>query len=266
VPTPRLTVDRYADEILAQAVLFRSHLQGADLAIAVPTCPGWNLAQLTQHLGAGFRWLADLVRTRATGPTDDTTMRVLDPAPTTDGRGRGEWLVVGAEELADALRAAGPSASMWTPLPDGRADFFARRYAHESLIHRADGALALGLDVAVDPDLALDGLAEWMELGGLPRMLEFHPERRDLLGPGRTLQVTATDTDHPDGAWFVDLTGDMMVHRPADRGESAAVELRGPLTELLLALYARRDLEAHGLETVGDRDLLEFWWKHSAFG
>jgi hypothetical protein len=58
----------------------------------------------------------------------------------------------------------------------------------------------------------------------------------------------------------------MMVHRPADRGESAAVELRGPLTELLLALYARRDLDAGGLEIVGDRDLLEFWWKHSAFG
>jgi len=266
VPTPRLTVDRYADEIEAQAALFRSHLQDADLATPVPTCPGWNLAQLTQHLGAGFRWLDDLVRTRAAGPTDDTAMRVLDPAPQTDARARGEWLVAGAEELAGALRAAGPSASMWTPLPGEGAGFFARRYAHETLIHRADGASALGLEVAVDPDLALDGLAEWMELGGLPQMLEFHPERRDLLGPGRTLRVTATDTDHPDGAWLVDLTGEIMVHRPADRGESAAVELRGPLTTLLLALYARRDLDADGLEIVGDRDLLELWWKHSGFG
>ena len=135
VPTPRLTVDRYADEIEAQAALFRSHLQDADLATPVPTCPGWNLAQLTQHLGAGFRWLDDLVRTRAAGPTDDTAMRVLDPAPQTDARARGEWLVVGAEELADALRAAGPSASMWTPLPGAGADFFARRYAHETLMH-----------------------------------------------------------------------------------------------------------------------------------
>lgn len=45
MPTPRLTVDRYADEIEAQAALFRAHLQDADLATPVPTCPGWNLAQ-----------------------------------------------------------------------------------------------------------------------------------------------------------------------------------------------------------------------------
>lgn len=111
-------------------------------------------------------------------------------------------------------------------------------------------------------DLALDGLAEWMELGALPVMFDAHPERRELLGPGRTVRLTATDSTSTDATWFVDLRGEVMVHRPGT-DEPAAVELRGPLTELLLVLYARRRIDT--LEIVGDRDLLEFWHARVGF-
>ena len=263
--TLRLPVGRYADEVASQAALFGDHLAGADLATPVPSCPGWNLAQLSQHVDEGFRWIEGMVRTRAAEPATDTAMRVLDPAPAVTAEERGAHLAAAGRALADALRDAGADAPMWTPLPEGRSGFFARRFAHESFMHRADAALALGLDVTIAEDLALDGLAEWMELGSLPQMLEFHPERRALLGPGRTIRVEATDTDDPDRAWLVDLTGDTMIHRPAGQ-DAAAATLSAPLTTLLLVLYARRPLEADGVRITGDDELVRTWWERSAFG
>lgn len=265
MPTPRLTVERYADEVAAQSVLFGGHLAGADLATGVPTCPGWNLAQLTQHVDEGLRWIEAMVRERASAPGDDTAMRVLDPTPEVTADERTASLVQAGQALAATLRDAGLHSPMWTPLGEGTSGFFARRFAHETLVHRADAALALGLPVRVADDLALDGLAEWMELGGLPVMLDVRPERRDLLGPGRTIRVEATEVaGRPDAAWLVDLTGLTMIHRPACTDEPAAATLRAPLTTLLLVLYARLPLES--AEVTGDTALVRTWWELSSFG
>jgi hypothetical protein len=38
-----LSYDRYCAEIVAQTDLLRSYLGDADLAVPVPSCPGWNL-------------------------------------------------------------------------------------------------------------------------------------------------------------------------------------------------------------------------------
>jgi hypothetical protein len=78
----------------------------------------------------------------------------------------------------------------------------------------------------------------------------------ELLGPGRTVAFDAGAA----GEWLLDLTGE----RPAWRrgtGE-AAVIVRGPVTDLLLFLYAR---PAPGGETRGDSELLELWLKRTRF-
>lgn len=48
-----LTYSEYCDAIEAQTDLLRGHLDGADLTTSVPSCPGWNVGQLTRHLGGG---------------------------------------------------------------------------------------------------------------------------------------------------------------------------------------------------------------------
>jgi uncharacterized protein (TIGR03083 family) len=260
---PRLSHDRYCDQIAAQATLLADHLDGADLALDVPSCPGWNLAQLTQHVGEELRWLDGMVRTRATAMADDTVMRDLSPTTGRTGTETGAWITDGAASLVDGLREAGPDAPMWTPLPDGTVSFFARRFAHETFMHRVDAAVTLEVPVTIDPDAGLDVLAEWMELGGLPVMLEFHPHRRALLGPGRTLRFTATDAEGPDATWLVDNRGEVMEHRPGP-GEPGAVEVRGPVTSLVLFLYRRND--GADLEVTGDRALLDEWLAAVAFG
>ncbi|MEV0374756.1 maleylpyruvate isomerase family mycothiol-dependent enzyme [Streptomyces sp. NPDC050636] len=271
--TRQLTYEDHCAEIITQSHRLRTLIndaggaEGADLTTPVPSCPGWNVGQLVRHLGGTQRWAETIVRTRAPQPPPDDDFRDLSPYADEDPAVLEPWLAESAAQLADTLRAAGPDAQMWTPLPGhgGTARFFARRMAHETLIHRADAALAVGADFTVDESVAIDALDEWMELGALPQMFDFHPERRELLGPDRTLHFHATDTP-PEAAaeWLVDLTGDTITWRRAH--EKATVAVRGPLTDLLLLVYRRRPVTSTDLEILGDSTLLNFWLERVGFG
>jgi uncharacterized protein (TIGR03083 family) len=261
----RLSYERFCSEIVAQTDLLRSLVEGADLTTPVPSCPDWNLGQLLRHLGSGHRWVETIVRTRASQPPSDEEVRHVSGYTDEDPTALGVWLTQGAAQLADALRAAGPDAEMWTAVPGATPVFWARRMVHETVIHRADASLAVGAEFAVDQEVALDALDEWMELGSLPQLFEVHPEKRELLGPGRSLHFHATDTA-PEAAaeWLIDLTGDAIVWRRAH--EKAAVAVRGPLTGLLLVVYRRRPVRSECIEVLGDLDLLDFWLERVGFG
>jgi uncharacterized protein (TIGR03083 family) len=261
----RLSYDRLCDEIVAQTDLLGSAVDGADLTVRVPSCPDWSLGQLLRHLGAGHRYAETIVRTRAASPPPDVALRNPSEKEDEDPAVLADWLAEGAERLADTLRAAGPGARMWTAVSGETAAFWARRFAHETVMHRADASLAAGADFTVDREVALDALDEWMELGSLPEMFEYHPRQRELLGPGRTIHLHATDAP-PEAAaeWLVDLTGDVIAWRPAH--EPAAVAVRAPVTSLLLLVYRRRPAHGDGIEVVGDSGLLDFWLDRVAFG
>ncbi|MGH3910323.1 MAG: maleylpyruvate isomerase family mycothiol-dependent enzyme [Pseudonocardiaceae bacterium] len=260
-----LSYDRFCSELVAQTDLLRSCIEGADLTVPVPSCPGWNVGQLLRHLGGGQRWAEETVRSRATQPLPDEHFRDLSAYADEDPAVLGPWLAEGAVQLADTLRGAGPDAKVWTPVPDGTATFYARRFAHETVIHRADATLAVGAEFTLDDEVALDAIDEWMELGSLPMHFEVHPWMRELLGPGRTIHLHATDTAPETAAeWVIDLTGDAIVWRRAH--EKAAVAVRGPLVDLLLVIYKRRPARSEGIEILGDVQLLDFWLERVSFG
>jgi uncharacterized protein (TIGR03083 family) len=167
-----------------------------------------------------------------------------------------DWLVAGARDLAQTLTAAGPDVPIQMPIDNPTTRFTARRMAHETVMHRAYAALALGRDYRLDADVATDSIDEWMELGALPMHFEVHPWMRELLGPGRTLKFAATDR-----AWVVDLTGDAIRWRHSD--EPTAVTIRGPVTELLLHLYQRR---TNATTVEGDQGLLDYYLERVSFG
>ncbi|PRY37930.1 maleylpyruvate isomerase family mycothiol-dependent enzyme [Umezawaea tangerina] len=254
--------DRHRAEIVAQTELLTASIVDADLTTPVPSCPGWNAGQLLRHLGGGQRWAADVVRTRATEPPSDEFFRDLSPYAEEDPVVVGPWLTVGALALSEALAEAGPDAGMWTPVPGGSPLFWARRFAHETAVHRADAVLALGQEFELDPEVAVDTVDEWMELGSLPVMLDLKPTQRELLGPGRTIHLHATDVD--DAEWVVDLTGEVIRWRRAH--EKSAVAVRGPLVELLLVLYGRRSVDRGTVEVLGDGGLLDFFLERVTFG
>ena len=226
--------DRHCAEIVTQTSLLADHLAGADLTVPVPTCPGWNVAQLVRHVDGGQRWARDIVATWAVRPPSDVALRAT-------------------------LTDVGPDAQMWCPVDGDGSAFYARRFAYETAMHRADAALALGVEYALDPGVATDAVDEWMELGCMPFHFEFHPWMRELLSPGRTIGLHATDTD---AHWLLDLTGEDIAWRRAD--EQAAAEMRGPVAALLLAIYRRRPIS--DLEITGDAMLVDFWLERVAFG
>jgi len=130
------------------------------------------------------------------------------------------------------------------------------------------GAVLVGaVPFVADPflEVAVDALDEWLELASLPLVLDRRPERRAVLGPGRTVHLHATDTPAAlDAEWVVDLTGDVPTWRRAH--EKSAVAVRGPLTGLVLLVYGRRAIDQIDAEVFGDRDLLDAWLAANPFG
>ncbi|WP_051024534.1 maleylpyruvate isomerase family mycothiol-dependent enzyme [Nocardia aobensis] len=166
-----LTFERYCDEIVAQTELLRAALAHADTAVPVPSCPGWTVGQLGRHLGGAQRWARAAVagRVREPLPEDDFAFRDLSGYLDEEPEELRGWLAEGAADLSAELRRAGPGLELWTPVPVvPTTDFYARRFTHETLIHRADATLALGAGYHAAPDVAADAIDLRMSAGLAP--------------------------------------------------------------------------------------------------
>jgi len=73
----RIDFNKHCAEIVAQTSLLIGHLNGADVTVPVPTCPGWNVSQLARHVDGGQRWVREIVTTRASEPPSDVALRGL---------------------------------------------------------------------------------------------------------------------------------------------------------------------------------------------
>lgn len=170
-----LSYDRHRAELATQTCLLRSCVEGADMTVPVPTCPGWTLGQLLRHVGGTHHWAESVVRTRATGPVPEDLVNDVSAYADADPEAMDAWVAEGAAGLADALRAAGPAARVWTPGPGGTTAFWARRMLFEAVVHRADASWAVGAEFTVDDDVAVDGIDEWMGFGTVPEVIEPRP-------------------------------------------------------------------------------------------
>ncbi|MHC3462457.1 maleylpyruvate isomerase family mycothiol-dependent enzyme [Streptomyces flavovirens] len=253
---------RYCDEILTQTGLLRELVEGADPTTRVPTCPAWNVRDLALHVGGAHRWAGEMVRDRATEALPpDQVPGSAGPADEDDPAALGAWLTEGAEATARALRDAGPDTEVWTWAWERRSAFWARRMAHETVVHRADAALATGAAYEVAPDLAADTVTEWLHIVAFAQA-GGDPEAAELRGGGRSLHLHATDV--PEAEWLIEFGADAFTWRRAH--EKATVALRGPLTSLMLAFNRRMKPDEGGLHVLGDRGLLDFWLERSSFG
>ena len=138
-----------------------ARITDGDLERPVPTCPGWTFRQLATHVGRGHRWAAQIVATRAATPIP--MREVADGKLPPDPAQHASWLNAGADQVIDAVTAAG-SDLVWTLAGIGPASFWARRRAHEAAVHLADAQLAAGRDVDLAPEVAADGVDEWLAL------------------------------------------------------------------------------------------------------
>jgi uncharacterized protein (TIGR03083 family) len=258
---PPLATSRLYAEITGSTDTVAGLIGGADLTRPVPSCPDWTLRELTIHLGRAHRWAGEMVRRRTQAPIP---FREAPGGRLPDDPGEhAGWLRAGAEFLVGSIQA-GEDSPVWTHLGPGRADYWARRMAHETSVHRADAQLAFGQRPEIDPDVAADGVDEWLTMVAARSAGPEDQVPRAVFTGGRSMHLHATDPG-PGGAgeWTLSAGQD---HLEAVRGHGKAdVAVRGPASALLLLLTRRIPATDPVVEVFGDRGLLDAWLAATPF-
>jgi uncharacterized protein (TIGR03083 family) len=251
-----LDVERLIAGLLEETEAFAETVRGADPGLPVPTCPEWNVRDLVEHVGYAHHWSAALVERRA---TEFLPLEVGKP----EGAAQwADWLREGAGRLVNAVREVGAGTVMWTFLGPRPAAFWVRRMLHDTLVHRADAAAAVGQKVEYRPELAADTISEGLDLLSAPGAAEAQPALGELRGRGERLLLRPTGPAAPQG-WMITRTPEGVTW---ERGDGAAdVTLGGDVTDLLLVFSRRLPPEDAKVEITGDAALLAHWLAHTAF-
>lgn len=220
--------------------------RNTSMETAVPSCPEWNLRDLAHHLGSHHRWVAG----NLDQPPDGQAFKQREEPPADEAIP--EWLADGAEMLATKLEATDPAKPCWTWVPfDQSVGFWSRRTAHETAMHRWDAQNAASAADGFDPELAADGVDEYLGILGAFRGRRF-PE-------AGSIHLHTTDTP---GEWLVRLDAEgVELTREHAKGD---VAVRGPASEVLLVLMGRKTM--HTVEVFGEAPLFERFRKHASFG
>ncbi len=218
----------------------------ADPDGAVSWCGDWKVRDVVAHIGGGHEMAARIVDGR---PTADLAVRGEFQVPEGDDEEVAAWVRVASAHLLDALDGVEPAAECWTWWPDDpTVGFWARRMAHETLIHRWDAERGAGLvPEPMAPSDAADGIDEMLDrFVGLTRILFSAP------GAGESAHLHCSDTD---GEWLITFLpeGRHELTREHAKGD---VAFRGPAEDLLLFLWGR---DQDGVETLGDDAVAARW-------
>jgi uncharacterized protein (TIGR03083 family) len=197
------------------------------LNTTVPWVPAWTARELIGHLGTVHRWATDILRA---GNTDPPSYEVREEPP---ADGLLDWYAAGLTTLVSTLRSVPPRTPAWhmSPAAEKVAASWARRQAHELVVHRMDLEAAAGMPPApVDPALAEDGVDEL-----LATVLARWAHTEPLNTAQAACAVTATDTGR---AWSVRVDSGVVTVEPGRFGTEDA-ELHAPANQLLLRLWGR---------------------------
>jgi hypothetical protein len=136
-------------------------------------------------------------------------------------------------------------------------DFWPRRMAHDTTVHRFDAELAAYSKAGgFDPALAADGVGEVVE-----SMLQLRAAEEPLASARGDVLVECTDTGD---SWLVALEpGQVTTTRPERRPRRMDARIAGPAADLYLVLWGRLPLDPaepgrtrrRQVEVTGDRSL-----------
>jgi uncharacterized protein (TIGR03083 family) len=218
--------------------------RGADPDAAVPGCPEWTTADLVWHIGEVHDFWGWIVRERATAPDG-----YVDPQRPGIGLPTDEAFAAlctfaseRAAELHRVLTETDPATEVWSWAPRHDVAWVVRRMAHETAVHRLDAEHAAGRAHRMAPDLASDGIDEFLDY--------FFPlAAPDTAALAGSVHLHCTDAE---GEWTVrpDDAGSHTVARDHAKADAA---LRGEAHDLLMVLWRRSPLDA--VTVFGDAEL-----------
>jgi uncharacterized protein (TIGR03083 family) len=242
---------RFGDHLAA----IRRHANGlgaaameAGLDAPVSTCPGWAIRDLVAHVGGIHRWAAANV---AKGSVSEAEQQQMFAAPPDSELF--SWYADGYAALVTTLSEADPGVDCYTFLPNiaSPLEFWGRRQAHETAIHRVDAEAALGMRPDFETAFAIDGLDELIN--------GFVGRRGGRLraDPPVTIVIAPTDAR---ATWAVRIGPEGRTISTSGRSEAepeAELIVRGRAADLYLLLWNRA--ERHTVVLDGDESLLDLW-------
>jgi uncharacterized protein (TIGR03083 family) len=231
---------RFLDCLAADHARLRE-VAAVDLDAAVPTCPGWTVADLTRHVGQVYLHKIEAMRKGVepeewppAGTETEDPLALLDRA---------------YEELVGEFASRKPEepAGSWYS-PDQTVGFWIRRMAQETVIHRIDAELGAGQPVAPVPDdLAVDGIDELLRVFVAYGVATWGSYFTDVLaGPEHTYSIRT------DGAaWRVRTSpGEFRVGADDGADDAAEVTVSGPPAAVLRWVWNREGADGDGGVTV----------------
>jgi uncharacterized protein (TIGR03083 family) len=237
----------------AEGAAFRAAVRDPDvLGAQVPSCPEWTVADLVRHLGGAYAWWCSHVSRGVTTAPAITRPPVEGTPGGQDAVGLLEWWDARYAEALGVLDGLDPELPAWNWAPRAKqAQFWHRRAAHETSVHRWDAQVASGLPEPIEAKLAADGVAEvldtWLAAG----------RRRNPSSRPGVVALNASDVDQ---VWYVRLRSegvalldtDTLLDDDDHHERATAI---GTASDLMLALYGRVPFDV--LEISGDAGLLE---------
>ncbi|MCG5212220.1 maleylpyruvate isomerase family mycothiol-dependent enzyme [Streptosporangium sp. KLBMP 9127] len=241
----------YTEAVEREITRMADAVAGQDMSVPVPTCPGWDIGALIAHVGGVHRWSAAMVRDLSDKRYD---LAKMDHGLPEDRAAYPEWLAEGAGILRAALSAHDPDAPMWAITDVGRVGFWARRQLQETVVHRADAEIALGVAPMIDEAVAADGVDEYLSL--LPHA-RWRKRVLELTGDGETISWQADSG----AGWLITLHADGFDHEPSL--QPGTVTVRAATSgDLQLLAWGRRDAGDYAVE--GDEAFLAWWLERAA--
>ena len=228
-----------------------SHIVGAyelDRRAAIPWSDRWTVATVARHVAGTHHVVTKVIHGR---PDADFGLFASLETPMKDSPEFAVWSSSGTASLLEQLSSVPADAECWSWYQPGRSvGWWARRMAHEAVVHRADTDAAQGREFSVPSEVAADGIDEYLDV--------FVAASRAANDAPAGPMVSIECSDRSD-RWWLDLScrGERAVSREARGG---SVRIRGTAGQLLLVLWGRVSATgAPGVEVSGDVGALDRW-------
>jgi uncharacterized protein (TIGR03083 family) len=240
-----VTID-YVSIIADEAAGIVTAYEG-DRHAAVPWSDRWTVATVARHVASTHHVVGQIVRDR---PDADFGLFATLEQPQKDAPEFVDWFRAGTTSLLGQLSSVPVQEECWSWYAEGRTDgWWARRMAHEAIVHRWDVEAARCKDHRIAPEVGADGVDEYLEVF-------VQVSRAGHNAPaGPTINFKCSDRGDQ---WWLDLSdqGNRIVSREPRHSD---VQIRGTAERLLLFVWGRLPASAAGLDVSGDIMQMDRW-------